>query len=340
MAKAVVTPTSDLSLAEIESVVRQRAPQLLGQMGPVEEVGVEVHHTVFVVDCRFGSDSHRLVVKPQPREVGVGDTWQLWELHQAVRGASGFLEERLVRFLGVDGEHDLVFMDYVEGVSLEELLQNGSEDDPQVAESALREVALVLRALRGLETSELPTPAARRRNGSYREQLEETIHSRQLARWLGGSGEQVDAILSRFPSSFWERRDDGLNLEDLQPKNVLVRPDGRIRVIDVNYTTGNPTQTLAFFMLNLDVLAIRWPSRTALARASSWKRVVLDEYVRGDSAAERWLRDLTFFYPWKLAAMYRQHSERHPWAAHYLAWFYGRLLRGSLTEWSGAPEPT
>ena len=71
----------------------------------------------------------------------------------------------------------------------------------------------------------------------------------------------MDTILQLFPSSFWERRDDGLNLEDLQPKNVLVQPDGRIRVIDVNYTTGNPTQTLAFFLLNLDVLAIRWPSQ-------------------------------------------------------------------------------
>ena len=188
----MVTPTSNLPLAEIESVVRQRAPQLFGQTGPVEEVGVEVHHTVYVVDCRFGSDSYRFVVKPQPREVGVGDTWQLWELHQAVRGASEFREERLVRFLGVDKEHDLVFMDYLEGTSLEELLKNGSGADREVVESALREVALVSRSLRGLETSGLPTPAARRRNGSYRTQLEEAIHSRELSRWLGGTSAEME----------------------------------------------------------------------------------------------------------------------------------------------------
>lgn len=336
----MVTPTSNLPLAEIESVVRQHAPQLFGQSGPVREVGVEVHHTVYVVDCNFDSDSYRFVVKPQPREVGVGDTWQLWELHQAVRGASDFLEERLVKFLGVDKDHDLVFMDFVDGTSLEELLKNGTGTERDVVETALREVASVLRSLRGLETSDLPTPAARRRNGSYRMQLEEAIHSPELSRWLGSAREQVDSNLKQFPASFWERRDDGLNLEDFQPKNVLVQPDGRIRVIDVNYTTGNPTQTLAFFMLNLDVLAIRWPSRAALDRASTWKTMVLEEYVRDDSAAERWLRDLTFFYPWKLAAMYRQHSERHPWAEHYLAWFYSRLLKSSLSTWSTTPAST
>lgn len=336
----MVTPTSSLPLGEIEGVVRQHAPQLFGRTEPVQEIGVEVHHTVYVVDCRFSSDSYRFVVKPQPREVGVGDTWQLWELHQAVRSASDHLDQRLVRFLGVDKEHDLVFMEYVEGTPLEELLKNGSGADREVVESALREVALVLRSLRGLETNGLPTPAARRRNGSYRTQLEEILHSRELSRWLGGTRERVDTILQLFPASFWERRDDGLNLEDLQPKNVLVQPDGRIQVIDVNYTTGNPTQTLAFFMLNLDVLAIRWPSRAALDRASSWKRMVLEEYVRDDSAAERWLRDLTFFYPWKLAAMYRQHSERHPWAEHYLAWFYSRLLKSSLSEWFRSPAAT
>jgi aminoglycoside phosphotransferase (APT) family kinase protein len=336
----VVTTTSNLPLSEIESAVRERAPQMFGQTGPVEEVDLEVHHTVFIVDCRFGSDTHRLVVKPQPREVGVGDTWQLGELHQAVRDASDSLEKRLVRFLGVDKERDLVFMDYVEGISLEELLKNDVGANREVVESALREVALVLRALRGLETNNLPTPAARRQNGSYRRQLEETIHSSEFSRWLGRTREQVDTNLKLFPSSFWERRDDGLNLEDFQPKNVLVRPDGRIRVIDVNYTTGNPTQTLAFFMLNLDVLAIRWPTGAALERAASWKRLVLEEYIRDDPAAERWLRDLKFFYPWKLAAMYRQHSERHPWAQHYLAWFYSKLLKSSLTEWSGSPAAT
>ena len=130
----MVTPTADLSLGEIESVVRQRAPQLFGLEGPVERVDVDVHHTVFLVDCNFGTDHHRLVVKPQPREVGVGDTWRLWELHRAVRSASDFLAERFVKFLGVDKERDLVFMEYVAGTSLEVMLKNGSGADREVAE--------------------------------------------------------------------------------------------------------------------------------------------------------------------------------------------------------------
>jgi hypothetical protein len=322
----MVNPSLALSAREVEDLVAQRAADLFGESSPVKEVHAEIDQTVYIARCHFDSRVLRCVVKKHAPPGGIRDPRQHWELHKAVRATNDYVRDRLVRFLGVDEDRELIFMEFVEGTTLEDLLKTPLRD-PDVLAGALRQVASTLRYVHELEAKDLPVSTAHRRNDSYRQQLEDAIGRGSLGRRLGRRSHRLTLYLDRLPEEFWQRCDSGINLTDLQPKNVLVRPNGRICVVDLHYTVGNPAQSLAFFLLSLDLMAIRWPSRTALGRASEWKRKVLEEYRRSDPDAEKLIAvDLAFFYPWKVASMHRQHVRLHPWAGPYLSWFYGRLL--------------
>jgi len=304
------------------------------------EVSIRPHETVWFANLRSGDETRDLVVKEQSK-YGVGGLESLFSVHCQLRKRIPFVSDRTVEFLGIDSDRSLLFLEAVQGLSLTELLQRSFRQRAPAffAAETLDQLARVLSAVHDLEPTDLGLAPALRPYEELRIDLQKKLEDPAISRWLPARYRRLDSFYRRLQEPLWDESSERLLFADLQPKNILVRPDGRICLIDIDYYLGRPAWNLAGTLVNLDLLAIRRPTGPSLRITANWKRILVDSYMATLSSDGRQIaEELVFFYPWSLLRLYRQHLQRRAFMKPFLSWFYCRLLTYFFSELEGRPE--
>ena len=140
-------------------------------------------------------------------------------------------------------------------------------------------------------------------------------------------------LLELQSSGFFTRVGDRMSIADARPKNIIVRPAGGVSFIDLDCAPAPPALGVALFLVALDRLASRYPYiGAAPARRKS---MFVEAY--GAAVDSNLAEDLTFFYPWSVVQMLRQHSAQRPAMRPYLTWYYSRALDRFLTALRRVP---
>jgi hypothetical protein len=323
----------------VRALLAEKGHLFLGEDGPPRAVEVRPNSSARVASLAFPGGPRRLVVKPVAAEpAGLRRPEKLCSVHEAVRARSAALAGRTPRLLGIDPGHRLVVMEYVAGPTLLALLRRSLGPFRRGAapcEPLLRQAASLLAQLHRLAAAEVGVPGAPSANGAYRADFEASWRDPLVRGLLPAGYADPQRLYDRLPPSFFGRAEDRLLLVDTQPKNMLVADGGAVYLIDLDYSAGNPAVGLAQFLVGLDRLGLRHVLTRPAARIAAWKRCVVAAYFE---QAPAWVaEDLVYFYPQVLLQMIGQHAAARPWLRWYLAGYYGRRLRGFLTNLDRLP---
>lgn len=132
------------------------------------------------------------------------------------------------------------------------------------------------------------------------------------------------SLFDRLEPGFFDRLGNQVALGDARPKNCIIRPDGTLCFIDLDWSVAPAPLGVGVFLVALDRKASTHPHSPARRRVAAWQRSFVETYA---SHSDRPVGDeLTFFYPWALLQMLKQHSGTRPVFAPLLRWHYGRAL--------------
>ena len=323
----------------IRSIMQARAADLFREEGAPDDVKVTRHETVWIAACRFNGRTHTGVIKPVRRFSLGGGVDALWQVHRHLCQADTRLRDSTVRFLGCLSDEHLVVMEHVPGTLLCTAMERalGARASTQSVDHAVQQLGHYQRDLHAVDAAQFGADTARKINAGFMQEMDEIWYDPWIQRRLPPQFRDHTTLHGRLPADFATSCGDRVLPVDLQPKNVIIRPDGRICVIDVDYAVGHPARGLALCLVSFDRLRMRRPGHRALETVDRWKHLLLDAYVAG--AKERSvLVSLQFFYPWAVLTHYRQHVGARRWWRPYLAWFYGGLLSRWLLELDRQPH--
>jgi hypothetical protein len=255
---------------------------------------------------------------------------ELSRIHESARVFSSLLAASTPLFLAHSLEHNFVVMEYVEGPTLlRVLLERGGRavaGDRSALGLLIRSAGELLAEFHRVTPEVAGATAEPRANGSYVEDWIGLWESLGVDRKLPAGLRDSRRLLDRLSPEFFGRAVARLHPVDMQPKNILVPPPGRLCLIDPDYSWANPALGVGQFLASLDRVRLRsrWPGMEESVR--SWKRAFLAGYTAGrpDAVSE----DVLFYYTWALLRMQQQHESRHPWMRLLLRRFYSdRLAR-------------
>ncbi|MFP4145099.1 MAG: hypothetical protein ACOCTI_00470 [Phycisphaeraceae bacterium] len=325
------------STLEIRDVLVRRSAGWVGHDVPPYAVTIEPWGPVFLARVVFETGPSVFVVKPMGEDCQPHDVVDLAGLHEAVRGRTSLLADRLVPIYAANRERRWLVMPLVPGESLETIMRralHAGEDDARIA-PALAAGVEALAAVHRLNADEMGLRHAGQANEVYLDSMRWAWSHPLMRLCVPGRARREALFASVCSDAFLARTGDRLLPVDVQPKNQIVGDDGRMTLIDPSYVAGHPGMTLAAYLVNLDRLALRFPSAGSWRLIEQWKRELVAACQR---KAEPWvLADWPAFYPWYLMRVFASHVRHHRLAGPYLAGIYGRSLRSFVREIGTAP---
>ena len=317
--------------AQIGRYLNARAGVLCDVPGFPSRIRLKKRGSIYLASVIFADRSeHQLVIKPMSRDAQVSGPAELMRIQRNLRSRDRDLAGQLVDILDSHAEPSWIVMPVVAGETLEALLHRSLKSRVPakqcVAEAAVKKLAGALAALHEIPARQLGLRPGCQRNAQYLPVMRQLWAKHPLAVRALTPGITVAQILERvIGGDFADRCADRLVPVDVQPKNQMVDAAGRLTLIDPDYTVGHPAITLATFLVGLDRLALRHPSRRSARRIERLKRIFVRAYARHGRA---WvITDLAGFYPWALLRVYDEHAQARPWARPYLAHVYGSAMR-------------
>ncbi len=320
------------ALADVAvELLRHRGHEFVGEPEPVREVDVRMVGTAALATLNYPTRVHKLVVKSTVLNTGIKSPTEGKRVLQRLAASDLDIADYLQPVLGADEPTQSLIMRYVDGEPLSHRLLRelqGSVALSEATHDALRQCAAVLAALHRLQASDVLTSPHIRENASFVGTFEAGwSHFSSTSRRSGFAN--ASALLDRLTPDFCARRGDHMLLIDAQPKNVIVRPSGRVCFIDLNFSAAPAAMGVAQFLGALDRRGSRFPDKVNQKRISLWQRTFVEAYcARGDAKISQ---DLIFFYPWAVMQVFDQHRRLWPRFTPYLRWYYGRRLAAFLS---------
>ncbi len=320
----------------VVDALSESAPGLIGEPAPPHAISLRQKNTALLAIVRSSRRRLRLILKRMPSpETGL-PAQEVARAHDRIRGASEALAACLPRFLGVLPGDDYIVVEYVDGRTLETLL-NLEVLSPFTsrAEAGIRATAAALREFHRLIATEVGVCGPVRDNASYVPDLKAYWNRSPLVDRLQPLHRDVQALYVHVPPAFYTRTGNRLMPLDSQPKNVLVDSAGHIWFVDLDYLPGNPAISVAAFLGSLDRIGLRYPGIISWRSSQRWKRAFLRGY--GAELAPAVVEDLVFFYPWTLVQQHASLAASHPRFARYLNAYYGRRIDAFMTALDSIP---
>ncbi|HYA42213.1 MAG TPA: hypothetical protein VEF34_12975 [Syntrophobacteraceae bacterium] len=276
--------------------------------------------------AQYADKRLQFVVKPFQRK-SVGSDAELYQINERVRRTDPRIAQGFVEIMGCLPDEKAIVMEYVPGPTLQNMLYRQLWGCGSLSERFIRETAELFTCLHAIEADSIGALPMPMENLSYKDSLESIW--RESAPAFGLTGRyRSPAALYRFLKEGWEDRIQPHKLlhTDAQPKNIIVSSAG-VKLIDPDYRSGNPTASVAAFLLSLDRISFLTPLPNQRELVRDWKRIFLDAYLEASDSKETIIEDLFLFYPWSILNGWKQHCIWRPHMRALLGLVYGQLLR-------------
>ena len=337
MASSGSDPMTESFCGAREILLRQ-GNRYFREQAPPKQVQLRIIGSAAVAVLDFDRVRRHAVVK---RAVFDGDIFtpeQLLDVHERIRSRSPSLAAHMPRFLGYDRDTRYLILEYIEGETLLSILRKslwvpGSQAQ---ADTLLRETARFLAEVCKVPASEVGlTLTAPRSNQNFLPNFQKRWNNPRIQPFIPRRFRSPNKYLEHFPESFFQRPIDSIAPLDTQPKNYLIQPPGKPFLIDLDYTCHSPAMTLAYFLVSLDRIGLKFPWAISSSAITAWKRSVVTAYL--EAADPHVCEELLFYYPLILLLMLELHVEQRPRWRPLLFWYYGGRLRRFLTSMEGYP---
>ena len=300
--------------------------RLVGQPAPPFQVDARSVGTAILARLRFQSGDHDVVLKSAANNAGVG-AHELKSIVVKLRAADdGRMRRHLPDVLAIDESAQIIAFSHVHGEGLGTYLGRwlslfAHGDDHSTP--WFTQAAEFLAWLHSLDAETYLPGRQSRSYGSFKNSFDGL--TKDFSRVFRIHGFDTPASLfDRLEPGFFDRIGNQVALGDARPKNCIIRPDDTLCFIDLDWSVAPAPVGVGVFLVALDRKASTHPHDAARRRVAAWQRSFIEVYARH---SDRPVGDeLTFFYPWALLQMLKQHSATRPAFTPFLRWHYGRAL--------------
>ncbi len=300
--------------------------RIVGQPAAPWRVDARPVGTAILARLRFASGDHDVVLKSAANNQGVG-AHELRSIVVKLRAADGGrMRRHLPDVLAIDESAQIIAFSHVHGEGFGAYLSPRLSWRRRLADDStpwFTQAAEFLAWLHGLDAAAFLPDQTSRSYGSFTASFAEL--TRDFAGVFRTHGFDTPAALyDRLEPGFFDRIGTQLALGDARPKNCIIRPDGTLCFIDLDWSVAPAPLGVGVFLVALDRKASTHPHAPARRRVSAWQRTFVEVYAKrsGRPVGD----ELTLFYPWALLQMLKQHCGTRPAFAPILRWHYGRAL--------------
>ena len=322
---------------ELKSYLESGAGKQISFVGEYESVVLKEHETVVITDFINTDRVQRCVIKEAGKRWKVRDSATLCSINSRLRDLSPALKHALPCIEVFGPTESWLAMEYVDGCTLDSFI-TASRSSPDRISDVFYRLGKIVAELHSISAIHVGLPESEKCNSLYKQSFEESWPEYMLKPFLPSGQKHTDNLYKYINNEVWTRQPGRVLMIDFQPKNILVRDNGDISLIDPDFSSGNPALAIGFFLNALNQLSFSHRNWASFEIISRCQQAFLKSYLEKMGS---WLADdLLFFYPWTIVETSKMHAMRSRFPTPILKLFYSYFLRRFLRRLNQAATRT